>query len=61
MNDHLIRAERETWERGMLVEHATGLARIHRIMDGQSWSPDTLDEIAAVLADCGFEIRDVQE
>lgn len=36
------------------------LSRIHKLMSGVEWSPDTLDEIAEVLRDAGFEVKDHQ-
>lgn len=32
------------------------LDAIHRLMDGAEWSPDTLDDIAAILATAGYSI-----
>jgi len=36
-----------------------GVARqIHQLMDGLEWTPDTLDQIAAVLEAAGFKIEE---
>lgn len=37
------------------------LRRIHAILDGTEWSPDTLAEVADVVAAAGLEIRDPAE
>lgn len=34
------------------------LREIHRLLDGKEWSPDTLDEIARILTDAGFVIKE---
>lgn len=34
------------------------LAKIHELMNGQEWSPDTLNAIAEVLRQSGFEIEE---
>lgn len=34
------------------------LDRIHAILDAQVWGPDTLDDIAAIVASTGREVRD---
>ena len=34
------------------------LLAIQELMDGVEWSPDTLDEIAAVMRRAGYRIRD---
>src|SRR5690606_1225257 len=33
------------------------LGRIHKLLDGQEWSSETLDDIAVVLADAGYTIE----
>lgn len=33
------------------------LGMIHKLMDGEEWSPDTLDEIATLLDNAGYEIH----
>lgn len=37
---------------------ARTLDRIHALLDGQQWSPDTLDAIARLLRSAGYEIRE---
>lgn len=34
---------------------------IVKILDGHTWSPQTLDDIAAVLRAEGYDIREVEE
>lgn len=38
--------------------HATALSAIQQLMDGQEWSPDTLDSIAEILNQAGFQVGD---
>lgn len=33
------------------------LGAIQQVMDGKQWSPDTLEDIAKVLEQAGFEVR----
>lgn len=40
-----------------LVEATEPLRDIHVLMDGEEWSPDTLNEIAAILRAAGFTVR----
>lgn len=40
------------------IDDTVALDRIHAILDAQVWSPDTLDDIAAIIASTGREIRD---
>lgn len=37
------------------------LLRIQELMDGVEWTPDTLQEIAEVLEQAGYRIRDTEE
>lgn len=37
------------------------LLAIQAIMDGEAWSPDTLDRIAAILREAGYPIRDLDD
>lgn len=34
------------------------LLRIQQLLDGQIWTPDTLDEIAQILISAGYRVRD---
>lgn len=36
----------------------SALDRIHAILDGQEWDSSTASEVASVLTDLGYEIRD---
>jgi hypothetical protein len=40
---------------------AGALAEIARALDGQEWSPDTLDTIAAILRRAGYVVRDPED
>lgn len=42
------------------VVHATALGAIQQLMDGKEWSPDTLDDIAQILEQAGFQVRGIQ-
>jgi hypothetical protein len=33
------------------------IGRIHALLDGQEWSPDTLDSVAEIIVEAGLEIR----
>lgn len=46
----------ERYEAGLNAQGA--LHAIHAWLDGQKWSPDTLDSIAAIVRAAGFEIRE---
>lgn len=35
------------------------LDRIARVLDAESWSPDTLDDIAVIVRQTGREVKDV--
>jgi len=37
------------------------LDRIAAMLDGQVWTPDTLDQIAAILRAAGYQIREPEE
>lgn len=37
------------------------LNAIHAALDGQVWSPDTLDTIAKILRDAGYALADAEE
>ena len=39
------------------VVYATALGAIQQLMDEEQWSPDTLDAIAEILEQAGFELR----
>lgn len=41
-----------------LILATSPLAKIHELMSGKEWSPDTLDAIAEVLRQSGFEIEE---
>jgi hypothetical protein len=41
-----------------LIQATAPLAKIHSLMSGKEWSPDTLDQIAEVLRQSGFEIEE---
>lgn len=41
-------------------DHNAMLA-IQELMDGVEWSADTLDEIAQIVRDAGYRIRDTNE
>lgn len=34
---------------------------IHALLDGTAWDADTLDEIAKILDDNGYRVRDLAE
>jgi hypothetical protein len=40
---------------------AQALDRIHELLDGQEWSPETISEIADVLRRAGLEVHDVED
>lgn len=40
------------------IDDTVALDRIHAVLDRQVWSPDTLDDIAAIVASTGREVRD---
>lgn len=42
----------------VLSDH-DALLQIQEIMSAVSWSPDTLDDIAAVMVAAGYEIEDI--
>ena len=43
------------------IDEAALLEAIVAEMDAQEWSADTLERIATLLRDAGYEIRDVEE
>lgn len=40
------------------ITNTEALARIHRILSGQEWGPDTVDEIAEVVRFTGYEVKE---
>lgn len=34
------------------------LVKIHEVLDGKEWSPDSLEQIATILLEAGFEIEE---
>lgn len=45
----------------MAMNQSDALDAIAALLDGQEWSPDTLDDIARILRDAGYEIRDCND
>lgn len=41
------------------VVRITALSAIQQLMDGEEWSPDTLEDIAEILQQAGFGVRGV--
>lgn len=37
------------------------ILRIQELLDGQMWAADTLEEIASLLVDNGYRIRDLND
>jgi len=37
------------------------LQTIHRLMDGKEWTPETFEQIADVLRDAGYRVRQPEE
>lgn len=37
------------------------LLEIQELMDGVEWTPSTLDEIANILQQAGYRVRDIDE
>lgn len=37
------------------------LDAIHKVLDGASWSPDTLEQIADLLRGAGYQIRSPED
>ena len=48
--------EREHLQAAM--DHVQGIRDIYRILDGEEWSPDTIDEVSQVITRLGYEIHD---
>lgn len=40
---------------------ADAMLQIQELMDGQEWSPETLDDIAAIVRKAGYRIRDLDD
>ncbi len=43
------------------ITDSEAMTRIHRLMSGQMWSPDTLDDIAAVVSLTGRTIEEPED
>jgi len=43
------------------MDDHTLLLAIHELLDGVEWSPDTLEQIAQLMMDSGYRIRDVDD
>jgi hypothetical protein len=43
-----------------MTDHEALLA-IQELMDGVEWNPTTLNQIAAILIECGYRVRDLDD
>lgn len=43
------------------MQASDALLAIQELMDGVEWTPDTLDQIADILRDAGYRVRDLNE